>query len=63
MRLARVEQAAFGTGNRRASHCATTPVDLACVLERAVHQGERALGVRLEMVVMAYNLLAFRGRV
>lgn len=27
MRLARVEQAAFGTGIRRASHCATTPLD------------------------------------
>lgn len=26
MRLARVEQAAFGTGIRRASHCATTPL-------------------------------------
>lgn len=27
MRLARVEQAAFGTGIRRANHCATTPLD------------------------------------
>lgn len=28
MRLARVERAAFGTGNRCASHCATTPLEI-----------------------------------
>lgn len=62
MRLARVERAAFGTGIRRASHCATTPLEV-CLqsggsslsgrndtgsMSWEVYQGIQPLGKRLK---------------
>lgn len=41
MRLARVERAAFGTGNRRASHCATTPLEVCLQSEGSSLSGRK----------------------
>ena len=55
MRLARLEQASFGTGIRRASHCATTPLRLYLDSWDGSLLGRYGTGVGLGALARAYK--------
>lgn len=55
LRLARLEQASFGTGIRRASHCATTPLRLCLDSWDGSLLGRYGTGVGLGALARAYK--------